>query len=175
VEDARPHSTPHQREPAWHEPEVRARERSLLEGHEHDLLDEPVLPSLGLSASTLVAVFLGGAFGTLARYLLEAHHPLPQGVFPWVTLLVNLTGSFAIGLVIPLTEHVSQRLPVLRPLLVVGFLGGWTTYSTLAVEATLLVRHGDPATCLAYLAATVAGGLSLVVAGHALGRKLVDR
>jgi fluoride exporter len=128
-----------------------------------------------LSASTLVAVFVGGACGTFARYLLETDHPFAPGAFPWVTLLVNLTGSFAIGLVIPSTARLSQRLPALRPLLVAGFLGGWTTYSTLAVEATLLVRHGDPATCLAYLAATVVGGLSLVVAGHALGRKLVDR
>ena len=53
----------------------------------------------------------------------------------------------------------------------VGFLGGWTTYSTLAVDATLLAKDGDLATCLAYLAATVVGGLALVVAGHDLGRQ----
>jgi len=148
--------------------------RRLEAGGTPDLLDEPVLPLLGLSATTLAAVFVGGALGTVARYLLASHHPVAGGGFPWVTLLVNLSGSFAIGLVLPLTEHMADRAPVVRPLLVVGFLGGWTTYSTLAVDAALLAKHGDVATCLAYLAATVAGGLALVVAGHALGRRMED-
>ena len=55
----------------------------------------------------------------------------------------------------PLTAHVDHRAPFLRPLLLVGFLGGWTTYSTLAVETTLLAKDGDVGTCVAYLAATV--------------------
>jgi CrcB protein len=139
---------------------------------EHDLLDEPLLPLLGLSAQTMAAVFVGGALGTVARYVLEAHHALAPGAFPWATLLVNLTGSFAIGLLLPLTEHLTHRFPDIRPFLVVGFLGGWTTYSTLAVEGVLLIRHGDAVTCVAYLAATVAGGLALVVAGHAVGRRV---
>jgi CrcB protein len=139
---------------------------------ERDLLDEPVLPLLGLSAATIAAVFIGGALGTVARYLLEAHHAAGAGAFPWVTLLVNLSGSLAIGFAIPLTEHLTTRAPLVRPLAVVGFLGGWTTYSTLAVEATLLAKDGDVALCLAYLVATVAGGLALVVLGHAAGRRL---
>jgi CrcB protein len=89
-----------------------------------------------------------------------------------VTLLVNLSGSLAIGFLVPLTEHVAPRLPLLRPLALVGFLGGWTTYSTLAVEATLLAKGGNVATSLAYLVATVACGLVLVVLGHAAGRRL---
>ena len=129
----------------------------------------PPSPSWGLLVSTLAAIFVGGALGTVARYLMESHHPVAAGGFPWVTLLVNLTGSFAIGLLIRLTEHVAPRAPLLRPLAIIGFLGGWTTYSTLAVDATLLAKHGDVATCVAYLAATVAGGLALVVAGQ-LGR-----
>ena len=140
---------------------------------EPDLLDEPTLPPITLSGSTLLAVFVGGAVGTICRYLLEAHHPIATGGFPWVTLLVNLSGSLAIGLLIPLTEHVGPRAPLLRPVLVVGFLGGWTTYSTLTVEATLLAKNGDIVTCGAYLAATVVGGLLLVVIGHALGRRMV--
>jgi CrcB protein len=151
-----------------------AHEHELLEHDvDRDLLDEPVLPLLGLSVSTLLAVFVGGAFGTLARYQLGAHHPIGPGGFPWVTLLVNLTGSFAIGLLVPLTEHVSHRVPIMRPLLMIGLLGGWTTYSTIAVEATLLVKGGDVGVMLAYLVATVAGGLALVVAGHGLARRAV--
>jgi fluoride exporter len=142
---------------------------------ERDLLDEPEVPPLGLSAATLAAIFVGGAIGTLARYLLGAHHAVAHDAFPWVTLLVNLTGSFAIGLLVPLTEHAADRIPTLRPFLLVGILGGWTTYSTLAVDATLLAKDGDVATCLAYLVATVVGGLGLVVAGHGLGRRLAVR
>ncbi len=146
----------------------------LNEDRERDLLDEPVLPLLGLSGGTLAAVFFGGALGTVARYLLEAHHPSAPGGFPWVTLLVNLTGSLVIGFLVPLTEHVAPRAPLLRPLVLIGFLGGWTTYSTLAVEATLLGKNGDVATCIAYLVATVAGGLAFVVLGHAAGRRMTS-
>jgi CrcB protein len=126
-----------------------------------------------LSAGTLAAVFVGGALGTVARYLLEIHHQTGSGAFPWVTLLVNLTGSLAIGFLLPLTEHAVPRAPLVRPLALIGFLGGWTTYSTLAVDATLLGKNGGLATCLAYLVVTVAGGLALVVAGHAAARRLI--
>jgi CrcB protein len=150
-----------------------AHEHEVLQAEEHDLLDEPVVPLLGLSGTTLAAIFVGGALGTVARYLLAAHHSTGAGTFPWVTLVVNLTGSLAIGLLVPVTEHVSHRSPAVRPLLMVGFLGGWTTYSTLAVDATLLLQRGDVLACLAYVAATVAGGLALVVVGHAAGQRLV--
>jgi CrcB protein len=153
-----------------------AREHELLdEDVERDLLDEPVLPLLGLSAGTLFAIFVGGALGTVARYELAAHHGAAIGSFPWVTLLVNLTGSVTIGFLVPLTEHAGHRRPLLRPVLMIGFLGGWTTYSTLAVDTTLLGKHGDVGSALAYLVVTVAGGLLLVVAGHAGGRMVVER
>src|SRR5579862_5407823 len=126
-----PHETPdgHERISAAYE--------LVDEEDERDLLDEPVLPLLGLSAGTLTAVFLGGALGTLARYLLEAHHAVGSGSFPWVTLAVNLSGSLAIGFLVPLIDHAAPRAALLRPLVLIGFLGGWTTYSTLAVDATL--------------------------------------
>jgi CrcB protein len=138
-----------------------------------DALDELFVPRFGLSISTMVAIFVGGALGTVSRYELDAHHPIAPGHFPWVTLLINLSGSFAIGLLVPLTDHLTPRVAVARPLLIVGVLGGWTTYSTLAVEATLLVKDGAVATFVAYLAATLVGGLALVVAGTALGRRMV--
>jgi CrcB protein len=151
-----------------------AREHELLEQEpDRDLLDEPVLPLFGFSAGTLLAIFVGGALGTLSRYELALHHPITAGGFPWVTLLVNLSGSLAIGLLVPLTGHVSHRVPVLGPLLVIGLLGGWTTYSTLAVDATLLAKDGDVGTMASYLVATVVGGLALVVAGHGLGRRVL--
>lgn len=165
--DTRPHERPDE-----HDAFSSAHELLNREG-ERDLLDEPVLPLLGLSLGTLAAVFFGGALGTVARYLFEAHHAVASSAFPWVTLLVNLSGSLAIGFLVPLTEHVAPRVPLLRPLALIGFLGGWTTYSTLAVEATLLGKSGDFVTFVSYLVATVAGGLALVVIGHAAGRRLM--
>ena len=151
-------------QPDMHEP---------ARGRDGDLLDEPALPLLGLSAVTLLAIFVGGAIGTVARYLFEAHHPVAPGAFPWATLVINLSGSLAVGVLVPLSEHIAHRAPLVRPLLIVGFLGGWTTYSTLAVESSLLAKDGDVGSCLAYLAATVFGGLALVVVGNALGRRMV--
>ncbi len=142
---------------------------------EHDLLDEPVLPLLGLSTVTLLAIFVGGGIGTVARYLIEAHQPLAPGAFPWPTLLINLSGSLVVGVLVPISEHVANRAPLVRPLLIVGFLGGWTTYSTLAIESSLLAKDGDVGSCLGYLAATVFGGLALVVVGNALGRRMALR
>ena len=162
-----PHETPDGHEP------ISAAYELPHEEADRDLLDEPVRPLLRLSAATLTAIFLGGALGTVSRYLLEAHHAAGSGSFPWVTLLVNLSGSLAIGFLVPLIDHAAPRTPILRPLVLIGFLGGWTTYSTLAVDASLLAKNGDVALCLAYLVATVAGGLALVVAGHAAGRKLI--
>jgi fluoride exporter len=142
---------------------------------EHDLLGEPALPLLGLSTVTLLAIFVGGAIGTVARYLIEAYHPLARGAFPWPTLLINLSGSLVVGVLVPISEHVANRASLVRPLLIVGFLGGWTTYSTLAIESSLLAKDGDVGSSLAYLAATVFGGLALVVVGNALGRRIALR
>jgi fluoride exporter len=154
-------------DPQEHTHEPGARER--------DLLDEPVLPRLGLSAVALLAIFVGGGIGTVARYLIDAHHPSAPGAFPWPTLLINLSGSLVVGLLVPISEHVADRAPLVRPLLIVGFLGGWTTYSTLAIESSLLAKDGDVGSSLAYLAATVFGGLALVVLGNALGRRMALR
>jgi CrcB protein len=75
---------------------------------------------------------------------------------------------------VPLTERVSGRVPLLRPFLIVGILGGWTTYSTLAVDAVLLAKDGHTTLAIGYLAATVAGGLLLVVVGAAASRLLTE-
>jgi CrcB protein len=135
---------------------------------ESDLLDQPVLPRLGLSATTILAIFLGGALGTLARFLIDEGHPTAAGHFPFTTLLINLSGSLVIGAGIPLTERVGQRLPVLRPFAIVGVLGGWTTYSTLANDGIQLAQHGHVLSMLAYLGATIFGGLGAVLIGHRL-------
>jgi CrcB protein len=139
----------------------------------HDLIDEPALPRLGLSAATILAIFLGGALGTLSRYLLGAALPTAPNHFPSATLFINLSGSLLIGLLIPLTEHLAPRTPALRPFALIGVLGGWTTYSTLAVDAEQLAQHGQAPLMLAYLAATLIGGIVAVLLGNTVGHRIV--
>jgi CrcB protein len=138
-------------------------------------LSEPAVPLLGLSPATLIAIALGGALGTVARFLLDSTFTQPAGHFPTVTLVINLSGSLAIGFLIPQLEAMTPRRPLARPFLVVGILGGWTTYSTFAVAAIILMQHGHVGISLAYLAATVVGGLGLVFLGNAGGRKVAPR
>jgi CrcB protein len=137
-----------------------------------DPLQTSAVPRLGLSAGVLAAIALGGALGTVARYLLETTFTTTSGHFPATTLVINLSGCLAIGFVIPLTEWLGPRVPLARPFVVVGLLGGWTTYSTLAVDAVLLGRGHHVALGIAYLAVTLFGGIALVALGHAVGRKV---
>ena len=105
---------------------------------------------------SLVAV--GGAAGAAARWgVAEAIHAEP-GSFPWATLLVNLVGCALIGLAARHLVRASDRWM----LGVTGLLGGLTTYSTFAVETRDLVDAGRPAAALAYVAASVVGGLAAV-------------
>jgi CrcB protein len=142
---------------------------------EHDdPLTETAMPRLRLSFAVIVAIMFGGGFGTVARFLLDTTFVESTRQFPAVTLLINLTGSLGIGLLVPLVEIWAPRAPLLRPFLIVGLLGGWTTYSSLALAAVTLLQNGRPATCVLYLAATLAGGTALVVLGNAAGRRIVS-
>jgi fluoride exporter len=138
-----------------------------------DPLERPAVPRLGLSLGALAAIAIGGALGTVARYLIETTFATTSGHFPATTLVINLSGSLAIGFAIPFAEWVAPRFPLARPFVVVGFLGGWTTYSTLAVDAVLLGKEHHIALSIAYLTATVFGGLALVALGHAASRKVL--
>ena len=138
----------------------------------HDPLTDPAVPRLGLSSSVLLVIALGGALGTLARFLLDTTFVEGPGQFPTVTLVINLSGSLAIGLLVPLVERWMPHHPLPRPFLIVGVLGGWTTYSALAVSAVTLVQNGHAATSVLYLAATLVGGTALVALGSAVGRRL---
>ena len=90
--------------------------------------------------------------------------------FPWATLTVNVVGSFVLALVLTL---VVERWPGdrwLRPLVGVGFCGGFTTFSTLVVELDQRLRHGHGATAGVYLAATLVLGLGAALIGTTLAR-----
>jgi CrcB protein len=119
-------------------------------------------------------VAVGGAFGAAVREAVEKGIPTPAGGFPVATLLINLVGAFLLGaLVEALVRRGTDvdRRRHWRLLLGTGFLGGFTTYSTFAVETDLLVRGGQPLTAVGYLAATVVGGLVASGAGIVLSAR----
>jgi CrcB protein len=114
----------------------------------------------------LLAVAGGAAVGAVLRYLLGAWVTARAGPgFPFGTLLINLIGCLLIGVVLTLA---AGRLPLKEPvrlLLVTGLLGGFTTFSSFGYETYSLVLRGAWPAALAYVAASVAGGLLLVAAG----------
>ena len=137
-----------------------------------DPLREPAVPRLGLSVAVILVIAVGGALGTLARFLLDTAFVEGSGHFPTVTLVINLSGSLAIGLLVPVVGRWSTRQPLLRPFVVIGILGGWTTYSALAVSGITLLQSGHAAVSFLYLAATFAVGTSTRRAGRC-GRSAV--
>jgi CrcB protein len=122
--------------------------------------------------AVLAVILLGGFLGTLARYEVERAWPTPAGHFPTATFVINTSGSFLLGFVLTVVlERLGPaRYRHLRPFAATGLLGGWTTYSTLVVEAVALGKAGDVALAGGYLAATIVCGVTAVALGIALGR-----
>ena len=116
---------------------------------------------------TTLYVAVGGTLGVLARYGI-GRATLHHETLLWSTVAINIAGSFVLGLLV--AEHWFDR--DLREGLGVGFLGGFTTFSTFSVQAVLEVDAGEPARALAYVLASVLGGLAAGTAGYALGRWL---
>lgn len=114
----------------------------------------------------LVAVVaVGGAIGSLARYGLSQAIPVHTGQVPWATAIENVTGCFLIGILMVLITEVWTAHRLLRPFLGVGVLGGFTTFSTYAVEVRGLYADGHAALAAGYLVGTVVASLAAVLAG----------
>jgi CrcB protein len=116
---------------------------------------------------------LGGALGALARWALGAALPHSPGAWPWSTLLVNLAGCLLIGALLAVLLARFPRSPWLRPFLAVGVLGGFTTFSTFAVDVVVMSREDRAPLAVAYVVASVLGGVLAVVVGLLLGRAAV--
>ena len=137
-----------------------------------DELVDPDLPAPGrLGRDVLAAVAIGGALGTTARYEVGLRWPVAAGAFPTSTFVVNTTGAFAIGLILAVLLARWPQHRYARPFLCVGLLGGWTTMSTFAVEADLLVRDGHAGTTAIYVLATLVIGVLATTAGLLAGRR----
>ena len=122
---------------------------------------------------TLLFLAVGGAFGAVSRYLVQGWvQDLTGGRFPWGTFAVNISGSFLLGLIFALAIDRALLSPDVRMPLMVGFIGSYTTFSTLMLESWTLVEEGDIAHMLVNLAGSVVIGMVAVVAGLAVGRLL---
>ena len=120
--------------------------------------------------SIMLAILIGGGLGTLARYGVSRIIHVSADTFPWATFVTNLSGAFMIGvfLTLLLERFPPTRFP--RPFFAIGFLGGFTTFSTLAVETVTLCKDGYPALGIGYLLATVVFGLAACYFGVVLAR-----
>ena len=119
----------------------------------------------------LVWIAIGGATGAAARYLVDGavSHSLDR-VFPWGTFAVNLSGSFALGLLYALAIQ-RQVLPeAIRGPVLIGFIGAYTTVSTLMLESWRLVEIGSVGLAVGNIVGSVGLGLLAVILGLALGR-----
>ncbi len=123
-------------------------------------------------ARLLAVIAAGGAIGACARYGLGLAWPTPAGGFPWATWTVNVCGCAAIGVLMVLIVETRTVHPLLRPFLGTGILGGFTTFSTYAVDARRLMDDGRAGPALAYLAATMLGALGAVWVGATAARRL---
>jgi CrcB protein len=120
-----------------------------------------------------LAIALAGALGALARYGLDgwiAHRA--TGAFPWGTFAINVTGSLALGLLFTLF---TERLTVdawVRSSVTIGFLGAYTTFSTLSLETYRLLEDGSLPLALANALGSLGAGLLALYAGVVIGRVL---
>jgi fluoride exporter len=116
---------------------------------------------------TTLLVGLFGTAGVLARYGIS-RLTLHGEWLIWSTVGINIAGSFLLGLLV--AEHWFDR--DLREAIGVGFLGGFTTFSTFSVQIVLEVDGGEPGRAVGYMLASVVGGIAAATLGYALGRKL---
>jgi CrcB protein len=116
---------------------------------------------------TTLFVAIGGLLGVLARWGIT-RLTLHTDALVWSIVAINIAGSFLLGLLV--AEQWFNR--DVREGLGVGFLGGFTTFSTFSVQIVLEADAGEPGRAAVYLCASVIGGVAAAVAGYALGRRL---
>jgi fluoride exporter len=121
----------------------------------------------------LVMIGLGGFAGAIARYLVDgAVAERASGAFPWGTLLVNVSGSFVLGLLFALSADRAVLPAEIRGPLLIGFIGAYTTFSTYMLESWRLVESGAIGLALVNVLGSVALGLAAVFLGLLAGRAL---
>jgi CrcB protein len=117
----------------------------------------------------LILVGLGGGAGSIMRFLVSKI-TFAQSSFPWATFVVNITGCFLIGLLIGLSVKYQFLDANMRLLLVTGFCGGFTTFSTFSAENVYLYQTGNYFSLASYALLSVIVGFAAVFCGLALSK-----
>ena len=109
-----------------------------------------------------IYIFIGGGLGAICRYGVSnlMDHSFQGNKFPTGILTCNLIGCFLIGLI--MANHEEESLAWLHPLIVVGFLGGFTTFSTFGLETLKLLDAGHHTTMVLYIFSTMLGCLAVL-------------
>jgi CrcB protein len=123
-----------------------------------------------MAAVAFVLVGLGGAVGSVLRYAVSL--AFAKSSFPYATLLVNVAGCLVIGLALPAWNRAPVLSENLRLLLVVGLLGGFTTFSAFGHETVVLLQH-SPVRAVVNVLANVSAGLGAVLLGRAIALRLL--
>ncbi len=119
-------------------------------------------------------IALGGAIGSLVRYVISGlDYRISMGVFPVGTLVVNVTGSFMIGCVWSFVERFAVP-PNIRQFILVGILGGYTTFSTFSLETFNLIREGEYRIAVMNVVLSAVIGVGAVLLGYMLSRVLMN-
>jgi CrcB protein len=114
----------------------------------------------------LLAVALGGALGSLLRYFVAgAVQSATWPGFPWGIFVVNITGGFAMGIIVELSALKLNLTPEVRAFLTVGILGGYTTFSTFSLDSALLIERGDYSGAALYVAGSALLSILALFAG----------
>jgi len=124
-----------------------------------------------VTPTTLLAIFAGGGAGATCRYGLSRFVGARyDGEFPLGTFLINVTGCFALGLLTGVLATLHRDTALLTALLATGFLGGYTTFSTYALEGVVLFNDGSRRVAVYTLVGSVVIGLVAAALGAAVGR-----
>jgi fluoride exporter len=121
----------------------------------------------------ILAVALGGALGSLARYFVAgAVQSAVSPGFPWGIFVVNISGGFIMGLIVEASALKLNLTPEMRAFLTVGILGGYTTFSTFSLDSALLIERGAYGAAAVYMAGSAILSVAALFAGLWLVRSI---
>jgi len=121
----------------------------------------------------LALIALGGAGGAISRYLVDTFVSERVGAeFPWGTFVVNMTGSFVLGVLFALAVERDVLPSDIRLPVMTGFIGAYTTFSTLMLETWRLAESGSTVAAMANIVGSVAVGLTVMAGGLVVGRAI---